>query len=93
MAIFETPAQADALCMLISVGFIAAAVPNYREPEDFPARSYARTSSKKQAYIIYHDVQKEQKEDARHIEGTLSVELSFTMQSAGDKPWVPVIFG
>lgn len=46
MAIFETPAQADALCMLISVGFIAAAVPNYREPEDFPARSYARTSSK-----------------------------------------------
>ena len=34
MAIFETPEQADALCTLISVGFIAAAVPNYRKPEE-----------------------------------------------------------
>ncbi len=98
MAIFETPEQADALCTLISVGFIAAAVPNYRKPEDFPARTYAKTSSQRQTYIIYHDGQKDQEEDARHAElqarlDALGVPLSFAVQSAGDKPRAPVIFG
>ena len=98
MAIFETPAQADAFCALIALGFITVAIPDYQAPEGLPIREYMRTRSKKQSYILYHDGRTDAEEDARHAElrtrlAALGVDLSFATQEAGDKSLAPVIFG
>lgn len=98
MAIFETPAQADAFCALIALGFIAVAIPDYKESKGLPIRKYVRTHSKKQSYILYHDGRTDAEEDVRHAElrtrlAALGVDLSFATQSAGDKPLAPIILG